>query len=114
MAKSSAHGAPTSVEVLALTPHALWMLLGDRELMLDFVRFPWFSRATIEDVRNVTVLHGQHLHWPSLDVDLHVDSIEQPELFPLLSRSPAAPKRVAKRTPRARTWKSASKLHRPA
>jgi len=32
------------------------------------------------------LLHGDHLHWPGLDVDLHLESIEHPERFPLLAR----------------------------
>ena len=87
MRRSSALGARTSdeVEVLGLTPHALWLLVQGRELMLDFARFPWFAKATIEDVRDVSLLHGIHLHWPRLDVDLHVDSINTPERFPLVA-----------------------------
>ena len=90
MRKSSARGAATSAspEVLGLTPHALWMLVGDRELMLDFAHFPWFARASVEDVCDVVLLHGEHLHWPRLDVDLHLDSIEHPERFPLLAATP--------------------------
>jgi hypothetical protein len=89
MRKSSARGARTSTEpeVLGLTPRALWLLLGERELMLDFETFPWFARATIEEACDVVLLAGQHLHWPRLDVDLHVDSIEHPERFPLLARA---------------------------
>ena len=59
MAKSSARGARTSVEVLGLTPHALWLMVGRRELMLDFSRFPWFSQASLEDV--FVRLTGRHL-----------------------------------------------------
>ena len=85
MAKSSARGARTSVEVLGLTPHALWLMVGEQELMLDFTRFPWFAKASVEDVCDVKLLHGEHLHWGRLDVDLHVDSIEHPERFPLVA-----------------------------
>jgi hypothetical protein len=87
MARSSARGARTSAEpeVLGLTPHALWLLVGDRELMLDFVRFPWFKGASIEDACDVELLHGVHLRWPRLDVDLLIDSVEHPERFPLVS-----------------------------
>jgi hypothetical protein len=95
MRKSSAHGARTSAdpEVLGLTPRALWLLVGERELMLDFETFPWFARATIEEVCDVVLRAGKHLHWPKLDVDLHVDSIEHPERFPLVSRVRRAPRR---------------------
>jgi hypothetical protein len=89
MPKSSARGASTSrklkVEVLGLTPHALWLSIGGREHMLDYTRFPWFQKATIEDVQRVELRFG-HLHWPTLDVDLHIDSLTTPEQFPLTSR----------------------------
>jgi hypothetical protein len=89
MARSSARGARTSdrVEVLGITPHALWIMVQGRELMLDFKTFPWFRSANIDEVADVSLLHGHHLHWPQLDVDLHVDSIEHPERFPLLSKT---------------------------
>ena len=106
MARSSARGAPTSadVQVLGLTPHALWLMLGERELMLDFQRFPWFSRASLEDVCDVVLIHRHHLHWPRLDVDLHVDSIEHPERFPLVASSKAdsKPHNRARKTRRPR------------
>ena len=88
MARSSARGASSSaeVEVLGLTPHALWILVGDRELMLDYGNFPWFRTATMEQVCDVQLEHGHHLRWPTLDVDLHVDSIENPDHFPLVAR----------------------------
>jgi hypothetical protein len=88
MARSSARGARISdrVEVLGITPHALWILVQGRELMLDFKTFPWFRSASIDQVCDVSFLNGQHLHWPQLDVDLHVDSIEHPERFPLVSQ----------------------------
>lgn len=94
MAKSSARGARTSaeVEVLGLTPHALWLLVDGRELGLDLVRFPWFAAASLKDVCNVSLLHGQHLHWPTLDVDLHIDSIDHPERFPLIAKTPRSRK----------------------
>jgi Protein of unknown function (DUF2442) len=93
MSKSLVPGALDSVnpEVLGLTPHALWMLVGDREFMLDFVTFPWFAQASIQQVCNVQLLHGQHLHWPDLDVDLHLESLQHPERFPLLANQTIPP-----------------------
>ncbi|MBI5508260.1 MAG: DUF2442 domain-containing protein [Deltaproteobacteria bacterium] len=73
--------------MLGLTPHALWLSVGGRELMLDFRHFPWFADASIADVGDVHLLHGAHLHWPRLDVDLHLDGIEHPERYPLVARS---------------------------
>lgn len=99
MTRSSARGARTSaeVEVLGLTPHALWMLVQGREVMLDFERFPWFKQATMAEVCDVTLAFGHHLHWPSLDVDLHMDSIDHPERFPLVASSRGASKKSKSR-----------------
>ncbi len=96
MPKSSARGARTSaeVEVLGVTRHAVWLLVGDREFMLPFAAFPWFGAARVDEICDVKLLHGRHLHWPKLDVDLDLESIEHPERFPLLSR-------VKRREPRS-------------
>jgi hypothetical protein len=100
MRRSSARGERTSagVEILALTPHALWILVRGRELMLDFGRFPWFADASIAEVSDVSLRFDHHLYWRTLDVDLHVDSIEHPERYPLVSRprvaTPAARRRA--------------------
>jgi hypothetical protein len=33
---------------------------------------------------NVQLLHGDHLVWSDLDVDLDLDSLQSPESFPLI------------------------------
>jgi hypothetical protein len=62
------------------------MLIDDREMFLAFEDFPWFREATIAAMHNVERPSPHHLYWPELDVDLHVDSIEHPERFPLKSK----------------------------
>jgi hypothetical protein len=32
----------------------------------------------------VELLHGFHLHWPELDVDLELQSLQAPDQFPLV------------------------------
>jgi len=83
----AAWGATSAeVTILGLTPHALWVLVNGREHMLDYARFPWFRDASMRDVLDVRLEFGAHLRWPSLDVDLHLDSLDHPERFPLESR----------------------------
>ncbi|MBI3180662.1 MAG: DUF2442 domain-containing protein [Myxococcales bacterium] len=79
MRESSVPGAGTSVEVeiLAPTPHALWLTVGGREHMLDYRHFPWFRSATIDEVRDVELRHD-HLFWPRLDVDLVLTDVVMP------------------------------------
>ena len=64
--------------------------------MLDYHRFPWFERATMQDVRDVE-LRFDHLFWPSLDVDLDLESLDHPERFPLLAAPrPRRPRRASR------------------
>jgi len=85
--RSAALGRRTSrVELTNVSPNGLWLLLDGRELFVSFREFPWFADATIEQLAAVERPSEHHLHWPALDVDLAVESLDHPERFPLLSR----------------------------
>ena len=73
-------------EVTNVSQHCLWVLLGDEELAVPFADFPWFKKATIEQLSDVRRPTENHLYWPQLDVDLSVESIRNPAAFPLLSK----------------------------
>jgi len=49
----------------------------------------------------VELRHPHHLHWPDLDVDLAVESIEHPERFPLVSQKRPNPPLAADLPPKA-------------
>ena len=79
-------GAATSeVEITNISKHGFWLLLDGRELFVPFEEFPWFKRAMVEAILHVERPAPGHLHWPELDVDLAVDSIEHPARYPLKS-----------------------------
>jgi hypothetical protein len=87
---SSAHGASISQpEVTNIDRFGVWILIRDHEYFLSFEEFPWFRRATLEQVLYVESPNDEHLHWPELDVDLSLDSIRSPESFPLKARTTA-------------------------
>jgi hypothetical protein len=80
-------GAATSqVEVTNISQHGFWLLLDSRELFLSFEDFPWFKQATVAAILRLERPVPGHLHWPDLDIDLAVDSIEHPERYPLKSK----------------------------
>jgi len=83
------------VEVTNVSPHGLWLMIGEHELFLSFQDFPWFREASIGEVTNLEMPGPNHLYWPDLDIDLAVDSIENPEKYPLVSQVPPRPKRRA-------------------
>ena len=70
-------------EVARIGADGLWLKLDGRELFMPFKEFPWFEIAPVREVFHVERLQSWHLHWPDLDVDLEVESIEHPERFPL-------------------------------
>lgn len=83
-------GACTSgIEVSMASNKGFWLLLGDEELFVSFAEFPWFKKATIEEITSVEQLGADHLYWPLIDVDLSVESIRDPGKFPLIA-SPAS------------------------
>lgn len=67
-----------------------------------FAKFPWFEAAAVGQILDVRLAGPGHLHWPQLDVDLAVRSIEAPDEFPLVSRiqTKARPKRAARPAPK--------------
>lgn len=86
--------ATSAAEVTHVSRHGFWLLLGDEErheeLLVPFAEFPWFRRATIEQLLDVERPTPDHLYWPQLDVDLSVRSIRDPAAFPLVARADAA------------------------
>ncbi len=83
--RSQELGKNTSkVELQGLSPHGIWILVRGEEFFLDFKRFPWFRKATIEEISQVKLLNPDHLYWPQLDVDLELDSLINPEKYPLV------------------------------
>jgi len=80
-------GAPISeVEVSLASNKGFWLLLGDEELFVPYAEFPWFKKATIEQMTKIEWPTPNHLYWPLIDVDLSVESIRNPGKFPLQSK----------------------------
>lgn len=73
-------------EVTHISKHGFWLLLADEEILVPFEQFPWFRRASIDQLSQVEWPTPEHLYWPELDIDLSLESIRHPEAFPLISR----------------------------
>lgn len=82
--KSHRLGKSTSrVEVLNISSRGVWLYVKGKEYFLPHEEFPWFRGATVAQIHAVKLLHGRHLHWERLDVDIELDSLEHPERYPL-------------------------------
>jgi hypothetical protein len=88
--KSKKPGKNTDARVLSISPEGLWLLVGRREYFLTHREFPWFRGAKVSAVLNLTLPSPDHLYWPDLDVDLHLDSLANPAKYPVLFAPPAA------------------------
>jgi hypothetical protein len=67
------------------------MLIDDEGLALPYSEFPWYKAATIQQILNVLRPKADHLYWPDLNVDLSLESIRHPEIFPLRAKSTVQP-----------------------
>ena len=76
----------SNVEVTQISPNGIWVLIEDTEYFLPYEEFPWFQEATVAQTHNVRLLHGFHLRWPDLDVDLHLESLVNLKKYPLVYR----------------------------
>ena len=77
----------SEVEVSLVSNQGFWLLVHDEELFVPFSEFPWFKKATIEAITTVEKPSSNHLYWPVLDVDLSIESIRNPNAFPLVSKA---------------------------
>ena len=76
----------SKVEVLNVSPNGVWLSVKGQEHFLPYDEFPWFQSARLAEIQRVQLLHGRHLYWDRLDVDLDLDSLDQPSHFPLIYR----------------------------
>lgn len=72
------------VEVQNISTRGVWLYVNGREYFLPYPEYPWFHNAKVTEICNVNLLHGTHLYWPDLDVDLEVEALEHPEKYPLV------------------------------
>ena len=96
---SAQDGPPASgAEVTNVSAHGFWLLVGERELFVDFEAFPSFREASIAQLVHVETPSPDRLRWPDLDEELDVDSIEKQERHKLMGRGADSRSRRSKRS----------------
>jgi hypothetical protein len=82
--KSANRGKSISeVEVQEISNQGIWLQLRGEQYFLTYEEYPWFKNAKDSHVMNVKLINQDHLEWPDLEVDLEVDSLKNPEKYPL-------------------------------
>ena len=63
-------GVDTSgAEVTHISAHGFWVLLGDEELAVPYSEFPWFKKATVEQIIAVERPTDNRLHGKGFILD---------------------------------------------
>jgi len=75
-----------TIEVTSIDSRGFWLYVHGQEHFLPFDIFSWFANATIRQISHVEQQGPDHFHWPDLDVDLTLDTIDNPEKYPLRFR----------------------------
>eukprot|EP01032_Pedospumella_encystans_P034866 gene34866-39425_t len=70
---------------MCLTQHGFSLVLDGESLRLRFADFPWFEGVSLDELRALQRPAPGHLYWPTLDVDLSLESIRDPAAFPLVA-----------------------------
>ena len=67
---------------LGLFRDGVALVVNGKEYFLRFTDFPWFEHCSAAELKDVTS-DRWGVYWNSLDIDLSIESIENPERFPV-------------------------------
>lgn len=70
--------------VTTITDIGFWIMVEDKEYFVPFDEYPMFRDATVKQILNLTFIPPAQLHWESLDVDIELQALENPEMFPMV------------------------------
>ena len=66
---------------LGTLPDGIAVLVNGKEYFLRYTDFPWFEYCSAMELRDMTA-DRWGVYWNSLDIDLSIESLEEPERFP--------------------------------
>ena len=76
----------TKTEVTNISPYGIWILTNNIEYVISYKYYPVFETASIKQIADVTTDFSGNLHWDELDADIELESLENPENYPLMYR----------------------------
>ncbi len=81
---SKQNSTNTFAKVLVVTENGMLIALPTGDYFMPYTQFPWFKEAKVSEVMQVEAVGDDALRWDALDVDLEIESIIQPEKYPLI------------------------------
>ena len=79
-------GTNTSVKVHAIVSNGIMIEAYGNTYFLPYKSNPWFENAKITDVFNIEPVGYTGIRWDALDVDLSIESLTNPERYPLIAK----------------------------
>ena len=76
----------TKTEVTNISPYGIWILTNNKEYFISYKDYPVFETVSIKQIADVTTDFSGNLHWDELDADIELESLENPENYPLMYR----------------------------
>jgi hypothetical protein len=75
-----------SPTVLRIGSIGFWLLVDDREYFIPFNQYPAFQKATVSQIYAMKQIGPDEFTWPELDIDIELNSLQNPDMFPLAYR----------------------------
>lgn len=76
----------TLVSVLMINDRGLMISVQGQEYFLSYNRIPWMRNASIAQTLDIRMSGRNAIEWPTLDVDLEIESLKHPERYPLIMK----------------------------
>jgi hypothetical protein len=70
-------------KVSGISKLGFWLLLDQKEFFVPFELYPVFLNATINQINDFVIMAPSHIYWKSLDCDIEITALQNPEQFPL-------------------------------
>jgi len=70
-------------EVTAVGRDGFWLINQDLEFFVPFNDYPVFRQAKVEEIYSMEEIAPGQLRWESLDADIELEALENPERYPL-------------------------------
>lgn len=79
------NGINTLSKVLSITGQGILITIKEGDFFLNYKSYPWFKNAKINEVLNIK-RDQEAIYWDSLDVEIEIDSILNPQNYPLIAK----------------------------
>lgn len=70
-------------DITNITNVGFWLICNGKEYFVAFDDYPAFKKATVDNIFNVKYIADRQINWPDLDIDIEIEALEKPDLFPL-------------------------------